>query len=313
MERQYEEDIKEFGGPPEEVSETEELPIESASEEAEGSHPEETDENEEHAERLPKKRSSDKTRINQIQREKYQALDELNRTKSELDRVKKMAELTAEAASRHYDDNVLQRLERARQLKAQAIESGDVQAQVDADMEMASATNEFQNLNAWKAQQSFKIQNDYVPQYDDSAQKDYEAQKWVTENSWIHPDSEDYNEDLAEQVSLYCDAMDVNLYRSGYADKIRSPEYFHQINKHIYELTKKGYGQKRELAMRSTRSPVSPVRNSYSHQGERQGREIRLTNEEKDLARHLKVPEKVYLAKKIENERNEAIKRGQRR
>jgi hypothetical protein len=261
-----------------------------------------------------------KTKLNQVQREKYQAIDEASKLREELERYKAMADLSTQAATRHYEDSVLQKLDRAKQLKAQAYESGDVQAQIDADVELSMATNEIQNLNTWKTQQEIS-QN----QYQDTAyqQSSYnapqpdvnEVRRWADQNTWFDPSTEDYDPRLAEEVHLYSTQLENSLYRAGQGHMIYSREYFDVIDNHVNHLRPKLYGNsntRRELSMRPSRSAVSPVTRGYA-QSEGEGRQqFKLDPEQREMARRLGVDERAYAQHYIKDMKEGRNRRGGR-
>jgi hypothetical protein len=318
MQTYNEEDVREFGGG------EEELPLEAEQEELEeelGEEPEleeeESSEPETPAQRIAAEDAHQKkikTRLNQVQREKYQALDELARTRDELEKTRAMADLTAQSAMRHYDDNVIQRLEKARQLKASAYESGDIQSQVDADVELSIATNELHNLNTWKVQQSYR-QPIQEPSYAPSpyAGKEPVIQDWIRDNSWVNPQSNDYDPDLTDQVARYCQEYDNNLINAGYGDAIFSEQYREKINEFVDHFRQSNYHQgRRELNMRTSRSPVSPVRSSGQNYQQSSQTRGALNADEKDMARRLGISEKEMYAAVLNDKRTNAQKRGGR-
>ena len=261
-----------------------------------------------------KKRSSADKRIHEIQKEKYQALDELQRIKEENEHLKKMAEISTQSAIINYDMTVKQRLDRAKQLKAQAIESGDVAAQVEADIELSSAVSELQKANDWKMQKSYQDQQmSEVYQQPPEVSNQREIQRWVNENQWMNPNSHDYNESLASKMNAATDSLDAYLFRTGQHDLRFTREYFNELdayrsqlisemedNSDEYEAPVRSRNdsqpaQRRNVPMKtSNRPPVSPVRSQRpSSSGEPQ--RFTISNEEKEIARRMGVTDKAYV------------------
>src|ERR1700733_662798 len=73
------------------------------------------------------KRDKNQTRINILQRERYRALNELEKKAAEVEFWKQKAELSGQASMRQLDSNVNYRLDKAKAAQASAIESGDTQ------------------------------------------------------------------------------------------------------------------------------------------------------------------------------------------
>lgn len=297
----------------------EELPEPEVEEAAPEEEPEEEVEAE--AEPVPKKKPNIGQRLSEVQRERYQALDEVRALREENERLRSLSDASTRTALNHYDQAVLQRLQAAKEQKIKALESGDIHAQTDADVALNMATAEYHDLNNLKAQQQINQENYYdqqqqpQQQYDDSY-KEPIIRQWAAENSWFVPSSEDYDEALANEVHAYCNAFDNNLYRAGMAHGIMTPEYFQAVDEHINLVRGKVGRNKGELQMKSSRGTVAPVRAGYnsSSQGTRHQQQAResLTAEERDFSRRLGLDEKTYLQHKIADKQKNAHKRGER-
>jgi hypothetical protein len=256
------------------------------------------------AEKRRKYRDPAKTRINQIQRERYAAIDEANRLRDENERLRRIAALSTETASRQFEDNVAQRFDRAKQLKMQAYESGDIKAQTDADVELADAMADFKSHNNWKAQEALKAQEaQYQPRQpivQGPIVNEREARGWIERNSWANPNTQDYDPELftiadnaASQLDLYC-------YKNGQAHLIQSPEYFQQLDNYMEQARQQLESQPRQSYGRSQipmrqpgRGGVMPVRGSNNAQAS--GRQkTPLTPEQKSMAQSLGVSEDLY-------------------
>lgn len=255
----------------------------------------------------PKKRDSSKTRINQIQREKYRALHELDQMRSENEQLKQMVDVSSKASLKQYEEGVIRRVERARQMKSSAIESGDVQAQVDADMEMSLAANEMHSFSNWKAQQ--QVQEQYAPQRQPAPAYVENApilNEWVQQNQWFHPESESYDEEMADHVHNYSLALNQELSRMGGQNTIMSPQYFAEIQKEaerFYNNRESENSNGRNLNMRTVKGGASPSRGGYSN-APRQQQQLRISRDEKDMARRMGVTDKAYIQFRERDNRN---------
>lgn len=313
------EDVSEDDEGDEENSSSEESNIEAVEDDIPKSLPEESmeDEPEEGQPKQNKKRNRAQERINQIQRDKYQALSALEQARLENEQLRQMnaasaqaAELSSQAAMRQYDDNVIKRLERAREMQIAAIESGDAQAQVDANFELASATNQMHEINNWKYKNEYdrrqlqQIQQPVYPSAPVYNPNDVLLEDWVYKNEWYNPSSEKYDSDLAQYISNEANKLDYQLANNGYSNIIKSELYFNEIDKAAQEYVRNRNnqsGQRRDLNMKPVRGGASPVRNRSGSFGNSQRREI-LDPDERDMARRMGVSDKAYLQSRLHDE-----------
>lgn len=297
MERQYvqpeELEHGEFAGP-EDIQEesVDEVNIEEPIDEVDES----SEEQEEHSK--PKKKHNIGERLSEIQKEKYRALAEVDKLRSENERLRMMTDASTKTAMQHYDQAVTQRLQAARDLKAKALETGDIQAQVDADMALNMATNEYQNMLNLKAQSETFTQPHYQQQQQEPTQTGFDETsviQFVEENPWFNPKSEEYDEELAGAVNHYCNAYDNILYRNGYGAYIGTPEYMRVVAQKSSEIRNHFNNQRHggQIPMRPSRGTVSATRSrpGYSHTPQK----TTLSAETRDMIRRLGVDEKTYI------------------
>jgi hypothetical protein len=314
---------------------SDESPLKSNYEEIPDSLPEESMANDpEKVDKHGKKRDKAQTRINQIQRERYQALSALEAARAENERLRQMqqlteqrAELSSQAALRHYDDNVSTRLERARAQQIAAIESGDAQAQADANIEIAAATAAMQELKNWKYKEEYERRHaeqaaqraqqeqmyQPVPQQPAYNPNDVLLEDWVEKNDWYNPESENHDPDLAAHVSQLANQLDYQLANSGYAYRIKSPEYFQYIDnaiqQHLSKRNTQPSNQGRSLNMRTPHVGAYSARNGRSMQAQSQRRSA-LSDEQRDMARRMGVSDKAYAESVKWHEANKSARHG---
>lgn len=261
-----------------------------------------------------KQRSAADERIGSLLREKYRkeherkVAEEHARSLSEENEMLRRNLANADsAAMKYYDDTVSLRLEKAKKLKAEAYETGDVDSIINADIELADAVQELKEIRKWETQQKIQLERNKIEQ--ERTQK-YQprqqeispiAEQWVDENPWFVPGSSEYSPELADAAARYADQLDAHLYQTGQAHHIRnSEEYFNMINQHLYDMQNQPQQQvqpQRKLAMKSSRSPVAPVRTAASQQGVRtvNGKTtVKLSPAEKETARYCGVSEEAY-------------------
>jgi hypothetical protein len=265
-----------------------------------------------------KLRDKAKTRINQIQREKYQALNELEKIRMENEQLKGMVSASSNSAIKQYEDRVIAAVERARQQKIDAIESGDPQAQADADIQLSMATNEMHTINNWKADQELQQQRQLYAQKPEPEQPPYADNlpflgEWIQRNPWFNPESDEYDEELAENIQQYTVNLNNYLSKNGVAYTIMSPKYFQEVDKQV-----KGYvdwrnsqnPKGRDLQMKHARGGAVPSRGGYaSQQGPRQ---VTITASEKEMARRMGVSEQEYIRYREKDKSENAHRRGGR-
>lgn len=257
-------------------------------------------------------------RLSEVQRERYQALDEVRLLREENDRLRKLNTASTKTALDHYDQAVVQRLQAAKERKIKALESGDIHEQTDADIAISMATAEYHDLNNLKAQQQsnqeeYYQSQQYQPPIDESY-KEPLVRQWADENPWFQQGSEEYDEELAYQAHHFCNRIDNELYRTGHGHEIMTPDYFNVLNEHM-RIVKEKMGRTNrggDLNMRQTRGTVAPVRGSasggnYSGGGRpQQSNKVSLNSEERDLARQLGIDEKTYVQYKIADRQKNA-------
>lgn len=285
------------------------------------SHADEDEEAEE--EPVNKGRLPGNARIQQIQREKYQAIHESNRLQQENEYLRRMAldlnnkaTESGNAAMIHYDNSANLKLEHAKSRKIQAHEEGNVQAEIDADVDIASATAEIQHINHWKAQQAMENRNrqqqyeqqQYDQQYAQQTPQQPDQQvsvDWLERNAWFNPHSHDFSPELAHAAREYSEKVENFLYRNGRPDLIMSEQYYDEIDSYIQQLhSQRGQGMgKKQLNMRPVRGGSTPVRNTSSN-ASRSSEKHQLSREEREIARVMGIKDKDYLASKLSDKRD---------
>lgn len=249
-------------------------------------------------------------RLSQVQRERYQAMQEAEMLRQENESLRKTAEIASGQALQQYDENLKRRYENARIAKARAMEEGDIQSQIDADSDLAMISSELYQTNFIKAQNNYQS-SQHQPQ------NVYQEQKtpthlieWGQKNQWMNNASPEYDHELASEVEDFCHQFNYNLQTNGQAHLIESPEYLYHVDRKVSEFINQRGRQKRELNMKQSRTPVSPVRSGYSqNQNSSVRQKVKPSQEEKDMARRLGVDEKTYLQFRLKDEKDNAERR----
>jgi hypothetical protein len=275
---------------------------------------EEPEEEEEEEYREPKARDSLKTRLNQIQREKYQALGELARVREELEQTRAQAELSSQAAVAHYDATVETNLAVAKQRLAAAKEAGDPQEEAEATLELARAVNAAEAVKSWKSQEAVRQrqQERFAQQtppdpYESNAPM---IDNWLNDNAdWVMPNSPHHDARLTQLVDNYTSQWNANLAQNGLAHMIGSPEYLDHLNNYVHQTRQsmtRNPNTRSAPRVQNNRTPVAPARNS--HQGG--GRETyRLSTDEKQMIRDLKISPEAYVKAQLRDRKENATVR----
>lgn len=240
-----------------------ELPPESGEEEGEpvtveveAEEPSAEPEKEEKEEvKKPKNRAKD--RISQLVHRVHQYEDTVREMREEREMMRQEIDEAHKAATRHFDDSVALQLDKAKQLKRQALESGDVDAITDADVAIASAASAMQQAQVLKHQQKRYDEEYQAPQEDhqNGAPQEYsqELQRFASQNTWYYPDSQDYDERMATKLRKEVDSFERQLMNRGQGHLIGSRPYFQEINRYIASelmIDDEPAPQKREVRMK---------------------------------------------------------------
>jgi hypothetical protein len=286
----------------------EEKPVEVHSEEAE-EHEVPTENKETESEKPKKPRVSAKTRINQKNREYHEQLrraeiaeKELHSLKEENERLRKISENSNKAMLSSQESMIDSHIRNAKQVKAKAIEDGDIQAQLDADEALAAAVSDKRRIDEYKIQQKMyeedqKNHNNnqqHVRNQQQSEEENYitpEASEWLADNAWFDEDSEDFDPDLYQKALNYSQHLNRQYQRLGKTNRISTYEYFDDIDKYMSRhintvpsnarnINSKSTG---DLVMNRPRGTVAGVGRTQPAGGTRET--FRMSREEQDMAR----------------------------
>ena len=260
-----------------------------------------------------------KQKIDQLKRDKYRALNRVKELEQKVSQLENFSSQSNQAAMIHYDTTVQLRLEKARQKLTQAIEIGDIPSQIEANEEIAEVKADEKYLKSWKAQQEYRAvsQSDKSPprsHYDDREQDQGEdlnedAQQWVSHNSWFNESSLDYDPEMADEVRNYMHALNRRLIRTGQQDKYCTPQYFNEIDNYI----KKNFDdadipQRKEIIMKPVPKAVAPVGRATGPTRRPEKNTVRLTEDEKFMAKNMGVKEEDWIRHKMMDSQKQAAR-----
>lgn len=256
---------------------------------------------------------SERDRLWRLKKEKYAYLADKHYLAQENVKLKQMLNDAIKAGTYHYGSNAYAELEKAKLDKKRAIESGDVDGLIDADLALTKALNTLQEVEKWqkgtgnsKQQPRSEVKTeDYYLNRNTSNQeitRDDEiareiAKDWIDEHRYLKPDSSNYDPELAEKVKGFVNRLDDDLARNNRTDLYFSPQYFNEIDKYIANVRKAP-----TKSAAPTYTGVGSVRSSGHSPGGTKPAPIKvqLTADEKIMASNMGVSEKEWLQYKIE-------------
>lgn len=193
---------------------------------------EEPEQPKEELQKPPKKRKDAKARINELIRKTHQAENEAAELRARMQELQNSLALSHMAANKHYEDSVELQLEKAKQLKKNAYEAGDVEAMTEADIALSRAAYNVNQSQAWKAQQ--QIQQAYEPERQDPEQaRMSNLQEWASRNPWAVPGHPNYNPKLSSHLQEKLDLYEQDLKSKGLDHLIGEVPYFQEIDRYI--------------------------------------------------------------------------------
>ena len=315
---------------------------EESSEESEGeeaSKEEEKPKEEAHSSEESLKREKKKTalqnRINKLNKERYQALAAAKKKEEENAELRRMLDLSSQTAQYHFDNSLKMNLDKAKKMKEEAKLSGNLDAEVEADIVLAAAIQEYSNAEQWKQQQN--LYNQYVPPQQQTASQDIvdyipptnvkNFDAWKSTNEWFEAPSDDFEEALSRETDRYARDLNNYLVSNGRPDMILSPEYFVELDAKVSQL-KEAYGKystnrppyqsspqvqtrRSPLQMKKNPRPVTPVGNSRGMSRPASSEHVMLTSEQKEMARSIGMGEKEYAKYVMKFQRNQKLMRDQ--
>lgn len=250
---------------------------------------------------LPKKK--DKKLWKEIKR-KYQVIAEKEALAKENAQLRQMLEESLSSGTYHYGKSAYGELERAKENKKRAIEEGNVDGLIEADLALTKAMNAISDLEKW----AYTGNNKNPDTSPAKATSDYGEREteiitdWLDDHPYLQPTHSKYNANLANQVADFVNRLDNQIARSGQQDAYFSEEYFGAIDNYITEL-KKGAGKAAKTAEQTAH--VGGVRNSYGSSSptstSRGTTQIMLTADEKKMCANAGIKEEEWLKYKLED------------
>ena len=295
--------LKNGGTPKEEIQEEQEDDVEPEEEQEE--EKEETQEQEAEEEEEPESKKAPKKldKIWKIKRSRYKALAEKKLVEEENIRLKEMLAESLNSGTYHYGKNVYSELEKAKESKRRAIEEGDIDASIEADINLNRAINSINELEKWTTSER-QPQRQPEPHQSTDSYDEIEREKaadWLDDHPELQPNSRKYNLNLAKEVSQFIHHLDNGIEARGQRDLLYSEEYFDTIDKYIQDVNNRDKTEKNRKSLGSV-GHVGSVRNSYGNANGKSSKTIQmtLTADEKKICAAGGISEKDWLKYKLE-------------
>lgn len=277
-----------------------------------------------------KKHISLKTKFNEVQREKFRALNEIENLRKENERLQYLATRNAEAAMSQHDQAIELKLQKAKAAKAAAYDAADTAAMIEADEMFAEAINQKAASDRWKVEQNHlkeqqkrqSQQQQQYEQHEDSypqVERTEEADNWLATNTWFDSNSADYNPQLAELAQNHSLVLEQKYAMLGKEDKIFSQEYFDEIDRYVADMF---YDENEEavaapvqrasmkqaaqqpsrmnLNMKPVRQNIAPVGKTIKQAAPPSSNRVVLSPQEREFAKQMNLKPEEYAKYKLQ-------------
>jgi len=325
MEERYQQEA-EFGDDPileEDDPVEDEIVLDEVPEEEEGDEYEEESEDSDGYNPELKQRDKAQVRINRLTKERYKAENKAKRALSDADYWRQKYELSSQLNLRQSDLNATARLEKARAAQILAIESGDAQAQADANIAIAAATSDLQEISKEHLRSEYeqRSRQQYPAQQREEIDTEI-AHDWVQENNdWINPQSKNFDEELTRYIAAVDDQLGNELRAKNATHLIGTSEYIETLDNYKSAFLNqrnqamhsgRNQNQNRGLNMRQARGGASPVRGAGQTQY-RNNKSMDLTPAERAMVEsisHTGVTEEIFKKAKMADMKRREAERG---
>ena len=162
-----------------------------------------------------------------------------------------------------YDGRVNNEEQNIKARLATAINTGDVDAQLDAQKELARIAIESERLKMAKAEHEKRAQAPETPQQPQQPQQpqppDPKAQAWASRNDWFGAD---------EPMTLTAFSIHKNLVEQEYFDP-KSDEYYEELDKRMREQFPHKFNDEESTKQAPARSPVASASRGSGKSGKK--------------------------------------------
>ena len=260
---------------------------------------------------IPVEQEKKKSKIWKEKKRKYQAIAEKEALYQENLQLKQMLSESLNSGTYHYGKSAYADLDKAKENKRRAIEEGDLDSLLEADISLTKAIHTINDLEKWAYTEErgkptpAKQNNDYEQSgYTTSRFNEREqeiAKDWLEDHQYLDPNSGQYDVNMANKVAKFINDLDVNLNHNGNEAALFTDEYFDHIDDYISKIKKESPKNIKGL---DAVAPVGAVRNSYTSSmgGKTAGpTQMILTSDEKRMCSNAGISEKDWLRYKLED------------
>lgn len=259
-------------------------------------------------------------KADQMWREKkrrFKAQAALDSERKENERLKVLLKDAIDAAAYNHAQNIDINLNKAFADKKAALDEDNQEKFLRADYDLHQAQIAKHEFEKWKREEEYRIlQNnnnvnnnsaeDPADEYEQEVNKKI-VSRWLVKHPYLHVDSKNYDEELAERVTLFTHKLNKKLEESDNLDQYLSKDYFNAVDKYI--SNNKSRPAKSPLSVVSNnnstnnRTPIGAVRNSVQNSSSNNRTntiKITLTPDEIAMGRRAGLTEKELILDKQE-------------
>jgi hypothetical protein len=259
---------------------------------------EETEELVESPERDQKDREYFYKTMSSLKRELMKKQSAIEQLQGQLKASEQKASTMTQTALESFKGNALTLMEKAKTSLKHAHEMSDVEAMIQANTDLATATAQLQWANTVPVQRGPEEESPSSPasreESVDQDMMDPSLTRWIQRNPWIDERSPHYHPDKAGLVIAYATSLETQLTSQGRGHEINSPAYFKQLDTYSRYIE----GQQGERKEMKDVRKVSPRGPGLSRTKEREEGN-KLTAEEKELCDLWGMDEAQYLKNRM--------------
>ncbi|HVX00751.1 MAG TPA: hypothetical protein VHA52_10010 [Candidatus Babeliaceae bacterium] len=264
-----------------------------------------------------KVKSKERQRLSHLAKYTRGLEEKLQALAQEKEQWRDLYERTSEAAAYHNEEAVKLKIEELQKAKQEAYHEDKMDRYWELEKEIPPLYSKLDKVKSWKEEQERRrvqeaeAREAYTQQAMQlNQQREQNLDAWLRSNGdWYSPRSRDYDNNLANEVTNFAQALESELNSRGQAHYIGMPEYYQEINNFVNYSRNKSAPQQNTRHSSSNSSyagTVGNVRNGAN--GKEASRTYRPTKEDREWMDSLKAlgigAEDYYLNSKAEVERN---------
>lgn len=262
----------------------------------------------------------ERKKASRLQREKYQLAEKNRVIEEEYHRIRQENEVlrnqqmtSSNASLLHYENSIKLQQANLKESLKKAYDMQDMEMVADINMELGRLGSEVSAVNSYKSQEALAQQQYQQQAYQQQYQQQQEPQQlqlndetieWANRNPWLVENNAEYDPEKVNEAGAFINYLDNYLARNGRHDEYQTQSYFDAIDQHMNTV----FGhqnppprqQQQQLSMNRPQQHVAPVRRSGGGgSGYAAPTQVRLSTDEKDMARKLGVPLESFAKQKV--------------